>query len=127
MLTQPQRALFAELKESIDWTAADMVNRLMQPPAVGAPLPIEMTDQWQLLCSSLRSDPTIKQPLQQAFQEALLTQAHTFLVMLDGGTQLVESGRLMLCDAKLNHLGEGLHELFFDYLDETNNAAPSTL
>jgi hypothetical protein len=48
----------------------------------------------------------------------LRAQAHSFLVMLDGGTALAEKGRVQLVDEQGQPLGDGLHEAFFDYLDD---------
>src|SRR4051794_2835125 len=38
--------------------------------------------------------------------------AHSFLVILDGGTALAETERVHLTDSHGRSLGEGLHELF---------------
>ena len=45
-------------------------------------------------------------------------QAHSFLVMLDGGSQLADQGRVFLKDDLGESVGEGLHEAFYDFLDD---------
>jgi len=70
------------------------------------------------LQKALAQQGVSKEDVKQVFFECLSGYAVSFLVMLDGGTSLAESGRIFLVDEDGNHLGEGLHEEFLGYLLE---------
>ena len=121
-MTESQIRLFRDLAESIDKGASDMAKRLLGMPVQGAPLPIEATSDWIGLRSCFQRGGVSQPPLERALREALLTQIHSFLVALDGGSKLAEQGRLYLTDHHGQFVGDGLHELFFEYLADEDRA-----
>jgi hypothetical protein len=48
---------------------------------------------------------------------------HSALVAIDGGSASAEVGRVQLVDEAGENLGDGLHELYIDYLLETGRMA----
>jgi hypothetical protein len=74
---------------------------------------------WERLRTRLTDDQD-RRAFDQVLRACLTGAAHTFLVILDGGTSLSDNGRrVFLTDEDGQSVGEGLHEYLPDHLAET--------
>lgn len=73
---------------------------------------------FERLRSTLRSDEDVES-FTTAIEEFVHIAIHSVLVAIDGGSASAEVGRVQLVDENAESLGDGLHELFVDYLFET--------
>jgi hypothetical protein len=71
-----------------------------------------------VLRSTIR-DSTLVEAAVSLVGEIAHIALHSALVAIDGGSSSAEVGRLLLVDTEGEPLGDGLHELFVDYLFET--------
>jgi hypothetical protein len=116
MSTELLKAFFGDLAAVHAWTAGG-VQELFGSDE----LPLWVGDRDRPALDRLRA--AIKQAecqadLLAAVQLFVYIALHSVLVTIDGGSASAEVGRIYLVDETGQSLGEGLHELFVDYLYE---------
>jgi hypothetical protein len=113
-MTKLRTLFFRDLAQSVgSWTTTG-AKRLKDPKALLGP-----TDDAKAVArvrDALAAAGIEQTTIEAALFGVMEGLAHSFLVMLDGGTALANVERVYLVDSKDRRLGEGLHELFFEYL-----------
>jgi hypothetical protein len=123
-MTSARNRLFEDIAIGIKKGSTYYSRKMLGLPVDSPPTDIENSASWVKVRAALQSAGVTEQEMAAALIDPLLTQAHSFLVMLDGGTKLSEHGRIYVKDHEDNFVGEGLHELFFDYLDDQGFLQP---
>jgi hypothetical protein len=119
-----ENRLFKDLAVSIDEVAKHSSKKLLGHILNAPSTEIESSAAWRKVSLALINADVSEGELSAVLRDPLLTQAHSFLVTLDGGTQLSDHGRIFVHDHEGRELNAGLHELFFDYLDEAGYLQP---
>jgi uncharacterized protein (DUF2267 family) len=109
-----RQAFFRDLAGVRDHAAAKAREALADDPAAWTAVPAA----FERLRSKLDS-PEDAQAFAAAVEEFVDVVLHSVLVAIDGGSASAEVGRVWLVDEAGESLGEGLHELFVDYLFDT--------
>jgi hypothetical protein len=112
-----ERALFEQLASNLEYWTETAVESLSNPSAP-AKWP-ENPDAFRAVSERL-NDPDVRASFRTAIGEVLRGHLHSVLVALDGGSAMAETTTLALVDQNGKKLPEGLHELFLDYLAETD-------
>jgi hypothetical protein len=110
-----RNALFEDLARAEDEARSGTLATLTDTE-----IPVWVADREAVtvLRNALRSRKQID-ALRAFVDEMVHSALHSALVSIDGGSASAEVGRIRIVDESGNTLGEGLHELFIDYLFET--------
>jgi hypothetical protein len=111
-----RNALFEDLALAEDEARTSTISALTDAEIPGW---VDDPEAIAVLRSSLRSQRHVV-ALSAFVQEMVHSALHSALVSIDGGSASAEVGRIRMVDESGDSLGEGLHELYVDYLFETS-------
>ena len=105
---------FRDLARAVESWAKRSADLLTNPSIPLAP--IDDAAAIRKVRETLAAHGVDRSTVEAALMPAMEGLAHSFLVILDGGTPMAREERLTVTDSRGRNVGEGLHELFASYL-----------
>jgi hypothetical protein len=121
-IAQVRRALFDQLARDVDYWCDYGMKLSARPSPAGAGSDVRWAYETLQRLATSDSD---RRAIEVACRDTLFGLIHSILVAIDGGSRLSDTARVDLTTHDGKSLGPGLHELFMDYLAETDRLPPS--
>jgi hypothetical protein len=116
-VAKARSALFEQLVRDVDYWVEHATKSATRFPPAGAGSDVRWAFERVQALAKSESD---RRALEVACRDTLIGLIHSIFVSIDGGSRLADTVRVDLVTDQGKSLGPALHELFIDYLLNTN-------